>query len=77
MVRDKIDDGTLPRDAPLKLWAGNGSGKPCTACDHRSCPPRWSTSLSTTTADRRSSFTCNATSCGSRSWGRAALFRPS
>jgi hypothetical protein len=36
--RDKLDVGMLPRDWPIKLWAGNGSGKPCTACEHPSPP---------------------------------------
>ena len=25
--------GTLPKNAPLKAWAGYGSGKLCSACD--------------------------------------------
>jgi hypothetical protein len=32
MVRDKIDGGVLPLIGPVKLWAGNGSGKACAAC---------------------------------------------
>jgi hypothetical protein len=38
MVRDKVDAGTLPRDAPLRLWAGRGSGKRCSACEHPILP---------------------------------------
>src|SRR5437763_1160336 len=34
MVRDKIDAGVLPLDAPVKLWLGTGSGQPCTVCGH-------------------------------------------
>jgi len=35
MVRDKIDAGVLPLDAPVKLWLGTGSGQPCTVCGQR------------------------------------------
>jgi mRNA-degrading endonuclease toxin of MazEF toxin-antitoxin module len=24
--------GTLPREAPIKVWAGNGTGRPCFVC---------------------------------------------
>jgi hypothetical protein len=33
MIRTKLDAGTLPLDAPARLWAGIGSGKVCTACE--------------------------------------------
>jgi hypothetical protein len=33
MVHDKLDAGTLPREDVVKLWAGMGSGKACTACE--------------------------------------------
>jgi hypothetical protein len=33
MVYDKLDAGTLPLDAPVKLWAGQGSGQPCMICE--------------------------------------------
>ena len=33
MIRMKLDVGTLPLDAPAKLWAGIGTGKLCTACE--------------------------------------------
>ena len=33
LVRDKLDAGTLPHESPVKMWAGNGRGAPCTACD--------------------------------------------
>ena len=33
MVRDKIDAGALPLDRPAQLWAGQGSGGSCAACD--------------------------------------------
>ena len=33
IVRDKIDAGVLPLDEPVKLWAGLGSGRACTACE--------------------------------------------
>jgi hypothetical protein len=32
-VRDKMDAGILPRDAPRKMYAGFGTGEPCVACD--------------------------------------------
>ncbi|PYO19610.1 MAG: hypothetical protein DMD85_18030 [Candidatus Rokuibacteriota bacterium] len=33
MVSKKVEAGTLPTEAPVKLWAGNGRGEPCTACE--------------------------------------------
>ena len=33
LVREKLDAGTLPHDAPLKLWAGRGEDHRCTLCD--------------------------------------------
>jgi hypothetical protein len=33
IVRKKLDAGVLPRDQPLKVWAGIGSGKRCSACE--------------------------------------------
>jgi hypothetical protein len=33
MVREKLDTGLLPHDQPRKLWAGDGTGKTCTACE--------------------------------------------
>jgi hypothetical protein len=33
MIRAKLDVGTLPLDAPVKLWAGIGTGQPCAGCD--------------------------------------------
>lgn len=33
MVHDKLDAGTLPHEDAVKLWAGMGSGKACTACE--------------------------------------------
>jgi hypothetical protein len=33
MIRIKLDAGTLAEDAPAKLWAGQGNGKTCSACD--------------------------------------------
>jgi hypothetical protein len=33
MVRKKLDAGTLPLDAPVKLWARFGHGNPCSACE--------------------------------------------
>jgi hypothetical protein len=33
VIRDKILAGTLPKDAPVKVWAGYGTGKKCDACD--------------------------------------------
>jgi len=37
-VHEKLDAGTLPRDEPVKLWAGRGTGKPCTACEKAILP---------------------------------------
>ena len=33
VIREKVDAGLLPQGNPLKLWAGVGSGNPCSACD--------------------------------------------
>jgi hypothetical protein len=33
LVRDKIDAGSLPCEAPLQLWAGHGTGQACSVCD--------------------------------------------
>jgi hypothetical protein len=33
LIRAKVLAGTLPKDAPRKVWAGYGSGKVCSACD--------------------------------------------
>jgi hypothetical protein len=33
MIRKKLDAGTLPLDAPAKLWAGIGAGRLCAACE--------------------------------------------
>ena len=33
LVREKLHAGTLPLDDPLKVWAGIGSGNPCSACE--------------------------------------------
>jgi len=33
IVRDKVDSGVLPLDAPVKLWAGLGSGQRCSVCE--------------------------------------------
>ena len=38
VVQDKLDAGTLPRDEPIKLWAGSGSGNTCAACEHPILP---------------------------------------
>ena len=27
LVRDKVDGGALPLEAPVKLWAGRGAGR--------------------------------------------------
>jgi hypothetical protein len=32
LIRQKLDDGTLPTKAPPKIYAGYGSGEPCDAC---------------------------------------------
>jgi hypothetical protein len=33
IIRRKVAAGLLPKDAPVKVWAGYGSGKKCDACD--------------------------------------------
>jgi hypothetical protein len=33
MTRRKLDAGTLPLDAPVKLWARFGRGDLCSACE--------------------------------------------
>jgi hypothetical protein len=32
IVRDKVDEGVLPVESPVTLWAGLGNGERCTAC---------------------------------------------
>ena len=32
LIKQKLDDGTLPLTRPEKLYAGAGSGHPCKAC---------------------------------------------
>jgi hypothetical protein len=31
-VIEALDAGTLPRDQPVKVWAGTGTERPCAAC---------------------------------------------
>jgi hypothetical protein len=33
VIRAKILAGTLPKDAPVKVWAGYGTGKKCDTCE--------------------------------------------
>ena len=33
MIRKKLGAGTLPLNSPMKLWAGQGSGQMCVACE--------------------------------------------
>ena len=33
IIRRKMAAGLLPKHAPVKVWAGYGSGKKCDACD--------------------------------------------
>ena len=33
LMRAKVLAGTLPKDPPVKVWAGYGTGKVCSACD--------------------------------------------
>ena len=33
VVRQKIEDGTLPRHDPARTWAGPGVGEPCVVCE--------------------------------------------
>lgn len=32
-VRQKIEDGMLPRQDPARTWAGPGLGQPCVVCE--------------------------------------------
>jgi hypothetical protein len=32
IIRRKVAAGLLPKEAPVKVWAGYGSGKKCDAC---------------------------------------------
>jgi hypothetical protein len=32
-IRDKLDLGTLPREAPAKMYVGYGKGEPCAGCE--------------------------------------------
>jgi hypothetical protein len=32
-IREKMDAGVLPRDAPPKMYAGYGKGEPCAGCE--------------------------------------------
>jgi len=38
IAREKLHTGTLPREDPLKLWAGIGTGKPCAVCEKQILP---------------------------------------
>lgn len=33
LIRRKVAAGLLPKEAPVKFWAGYGSGKLCDACE--------------------------------------------
>lgn len=33
LIRSKVLAGTLPKDAPVRVWAGYGNGRVCSACD--------------------------------------------
>ena len=33
IARERIAQRTLPCEVPNKMWAGTGSGKPCSLCD--------------------------------------------
>ena len=33
MIRDKMDSGALPREAPSKMFAGFGNGDSCDGCE--------------------------------------------
>lgn len=33
LIRSKVLAGTIPKAAPVKVWAGYGNGKVCCACD--------------------------------------------
>lgn len=47
VIREKLDTGALPNDAPLRLWPRNGSGNECSACAYPIQPtqtefePQW------------------------------------
>ena len=38
LIPDKIARGVLPTRAPLKVWVGNGSGRPCDGCGQTITP---------------------------------------
>ena len=33
IIRLEVASGVLPKDAPVRMWAGYGTGKVCGACD--------------------------------------------
>jgi hypothetical protein len=33
-ARKRIEQGLLPREKPLRMWGGRGTGAACTLCDH-------------------------------------------
>jgi hypothetical protein len=39
IVRSKLIVGTLPKEAPVKVWAGPGTGLLCSACDLKVVAP--------------------------------------
>jgi hypothetical protein len=32
-IMDKLSQGTLPTDDPVKVWGGKGNGRSCEGCD--------------------------------------------
>ena len=38
LTRARIQAGKLPITAPVKVWAGQGDGRPCDVCDHPILP---------------------------------------
>jgi hypothetical protein len=33
IIHQKVAAGVLPKDTPVRMWAGYGTGKVCDACD--------------------------------------------
>jgi hypothetical protein len=58
VIRIKLDAGTLPLDAPAKLWAGQGTGQPCTICEQpiQASEPEYETDYD----DGRPAMRCHA-----------------
>ena len=38
LIRDRLDSGRLPSVAPIRMWAGFGTGQLCDGCDEPIVP---------------------------------------